>query len=395
MSTVPVSPSAAGDGRARLVGLLILAVAAFVALATELAPVGLLPNLGRAFHQSVATTGILVTVYAVMVMVFAVPLTLVMRRISGKRMLIIALAGYALCNLLSALAPNFGVLIAARCVGGIAHAIFFSACIGQVARLATPGRTARAFAIVTAGISAGYVLGSPLTTALGNAGGWQLPFAVLVGATLVVLLLLVWLLPNSTPEQDVTPARPGISIRGAGGIVTANGLAYFGQYAIYTYVTVLLLHAHLPQSLVAVTLLVFGLVGLITIWGTASLLDHRPRATSVVVLVLVAASIFAVGAASSSLVPLLVFGAVWGAAYGPVAALFQGAAVRSGAVDPEMAGAWINATSNVGIAAGALLGGIVLDHSNLQVLAWAAAVPVAAAAIVLAVVMRRRSADSV
>src|SRR6187402_1154099 len=204
MSDGPTTSDVAADGRGRLLGLIVLSFSSFVALTTELAPVGLLTGISRALHQSVATTGLLVSVYAAMVVLFSVPLALLTRRVSGKRMLLIALIGYLACNALTAVAPGFAVLVAARCIGGIAHAVFFAACIGQAARLATPGRSARAFAIVSAGISAGYVIGSPITTALGETGGWRLPFAVLVALTALALVLLAWLLPRGVP---VPPTR--------------------------------------------------------------------------------------------------------------------------------------------------------------------------------------------
>jgi predicted MFS family arabinose efflux permease len=370
MSDPSASARSPSDDHGRVLGLIVLSLAAFVALSS--------------------TTGLLVSVYALMVLLLSVPLTLLMRRISVKRMLLDALLGYVVCNVLSAVAPTFGVLIAARCIGGAAHAIFFSACIGQAARLALPGGTARAFAIVSAGISAGYVLGSPLVTALGNAGGWRLPFGALVGLTVVTFILLAWLLPRSASARP--PEKVPVSgLRGAVGVISANGLTYLGQYILYTYITLLLLHVGLGPALVPVALLVFGVAGLVGLWRTASLLDRRPRLTSVTVLIVVAASMVAIGLATSSLTGVLVFAAIWGVAYGPVATLFQSSAIRSGAIGPEMAGAWINTTSNLGIAAGALLGGIVLDHASLPALATGAALPIAAAAIVMAVVTRGRA----
>jgi len=326
-------------------------------------------------------------------MIFSVPLSLVTRRVSGKRMLLVAFLGYFICNLLSATAPNFTVILIARCVGGIAHAIFFSACIGQAARLAPPGRTARAFAMVAVGISAGYILGSPLTTALGGVGGWRLPLFVLIGLSAAAGALIAWLLPVT---GKIAPAESAgrVAIGRSAGVITANGLTYLGQYVLYTYVTLLLLQAGLPQSLVAIALLVYGVAGLAAIAATASLLDGRPRATSVAVLLVVAVSMALVGILSSSLVPLLVFGLLWGAAFGPVATVFQSTSVRTGALGPEIAGAWINTTSNLGIAGGAILGGIVLDQAGFAPLALVAAIPVTIAAITMAFVVSRNQREA-
>src|SRR3978361_2238956 len=112
MSESPPSPIVGIDDRGRLIGLLVLSLAAFVSLPTELAPVGLLTNLSTAFHQASSSTGWLVSVYALMGVLFSVPLTLLMRRVSVKRMLLVALLGYIACNILSAVAPTFALLVA-------------------------------------------------------------------------------------------------------------------------------------------------------------------------------------------------------------------------------------------------------------------------------------------
>ena len=71
---------------------------------------------------------------------------------------------------------------------------------------------------------------------------------------------------------------------------------------------------------------------------------------------------------------------LWLAAFGPAASLYQSASVRTSASSPELAGAWINASSNAGIGGGAALGGVVMAQSGLTWVAWAAAAIVAASA---------------
>jgi len=153
-------PAKPGLGGAR-VGLLILSLSVFAAVTTEIAPVGLLPAIGHAFGVAESTAGLLVSLYAVLVAVLAVPLTLATRRVPGKRLLLIALSTYTASNVISALAPSFAVLAAGRAVGGVTHALFFSVFIGYVTRLVPPAQTGRALAIASGGASAGFVLGVP------------------------------------------------------------------------------------------------------------------------------------------------------------------------------------------------------------------------------------------
>ena len=114
----------------------------------------------------------------------AVPLTLATRLVPRKRLLLMTTSCFVVSNLVSALAPSFAILAVGRAFGGAAHALFFSVCIGYATRLVPAAQTGRALALMSAGVSAGFVLGVPLATALGNAVGWRGAFAAL--ATLMV-----------------------------------------------------------------------------------------------------------------------------------------------------------------------------------------------------------------
>lgn len=356
--------------------LLVLALAAFAAVTTEMLPVGLLPQIGEAFGRSDSATGLLISLYAAMVMVLAVPMTLVTRRIPGKRLLLITMASYTVANLVCALAPSFGVFAVARGLGGVTHAVFFSVCIGYASRLVDPGRAGRALALVSAGPSAAFILGSPLATALGAAAGWRMAFGVLVLLTLVSFALLIVVLPSAVaPRARAATASRG-QRRDAVTVITANALTYLGQFTIYTYVAVILLRSGAPQAAVAPLLFMFGLFGLLGLWRVAPLLDRDPHRAALLVLTVVVVGVLGIGLGFSSLVLVVIAGVVWSGAFGPVASLMQSSTIQADAISPELSGAWINATSNFGIAAGALLGGIVLDTLDARALAWVGAIPI-------------------
>jgi predicted MFS family arabinose efflux permease len=369
-----------GLGRARA-GLVILALSVFAAVTTETAPVGLLPAIGHAFGVAESTAGLLVTLYAVIVAVLAVPLTFATRRVAGKRLLIVAMGSYAVSNVISALAPNLAVLAAGRAVGGVTHALFFSVFIGYVTRLVPPAQTGRALALASAGVPAGFVLGVPLATALGNAAGWRAAFVALALLMVVVLVLVAVVLPDVRPQADERGPAPGRR-RQLGAIVCSNTLVFLGQYTLYTYVSVLLLDSGASSGAVAPILLVFGAFGLLGVWSAGPRLDRHLRGSALVILAVLGAGIAAAGAAVPGLALVIVAGAVWNGAFGAVPSVFQTAAVRTQGTSPELAGAWINASANAGIAAGAALGGVVLGKAGIHEVGW-----LAAALVILAVVV--------
>jgi predicted MFS family arabinose efflux permease len=372
-------PADSGLGGARP-GLIILALAAFAAVTTEMAPVGLLPSIGHAFGIAESTAGLLVSLFAVLVAVLAVPLTLATRRVPGKRLLLLAMGGYTVSNVISALAPSLAVLAAGRAVGGVTHALFFSVFIGYATRLVPRAQTGRALALASAGALAGFVLGVPVTTALGNAAGWRVSFAALAALTAVVLALVAVLLPDVRSRADERRPEPG-RLRQLAPVVGSNALVFVGQYTLYTYVSVLLLRSGASSAAVGPILLAFGVFGLIGVWSAGVRLDRHLRLGALLIPAILAAGIAGVAAALPTLALVIVAGAVWNGAFGAVPSLYQTAAVRTQTTSPELAGAWINASSNAGVAVGAVLGGIVLGGVGLRAVAW-----LAAALVILATV---------
>ena len=363
-------PALAGFRGARA-GLIVLSVSVFAAVTTEMAQVGLLPAIGHSFGVPESTAGLLVSLYAVIVAALAVPLTLATKRIPGKRLLLVAMSSYTVSNVISALAPSLAVLAAGRAVGGVTHALFFSVFIGYVTRLVPPAQMGRALALASAGVPAGFVLGVPLATALGNAAGWRAAFAALAALMAVVGVLLAVMLPDVRSQADERRPTPGRR-RQMAAVVGSNTLIFVGQYTLYTYVSVLLLRSGASSVAVGPILLVLGVFGLIGVWAAGPRLDRHLRGSAVVVLAVLAAGIAAAGAAFPVLALVIVAGAVWNGAFAAVPSISQTAAVRTRATSPELAGAWINASSNAGIAVGAALGGVVLVRAGIRDVAWLA-----------------------
>jgi predicted MFS family arabinose efflux permease len=374
------APPEPGLGGARA-DLMILSLSAFAAVTMEMAPVGLLPAIGHAFGVAESTAGLLVSLYAVLVAVLAVPLTLATKRIPGKRLLLIAMSSYTISNVISALAPSLAVLAVGRAVGGVTHALFFSVFIGYATRLVPPAQTGRALALASVGVPAGFVLGVPLATVLGNAAGWRAAFSALAALTAVAGVLVAVMLPDVRSQADERRPAPG-RLRQMVIVIGSNTLLFLGQYTLYTYVSVLLLRSGASALAVGPVLLVFGASGLIGVWSAGPRLDRHLRGTAAATLAIVAAGIVAAGTAFPVLALVIVAGAVWNGAFGAVPSIYQTAAVRTQATSPELAGAWINASSNAGIAGGAALGGVVLGSTGIRDAAW-----LAAALVILAIVM--------
>jgi len=359
-------------------GIVVLGLATFFAITTELMPVGLLSTMSTDLGVSEAQMGIVVTVYALAVAVLALPLTFATARLPRKAVLVATLVGYAVSNLLVATAPSFEVLCAGRIVGGVAHALFFSVASAYATRIVPPRLAGRAIAFVYSGSSLGFVVGVPLATTVGDQLGWRSAAGAVAVATAGLALVALVTLPAVRGEASPhlgsvrSWARTGLLA-----VVVADLLLFAGHYVVYTYIGPFLVTAGLGEGSTGSALLVLGATGIVGLLLAGAFVDRAPRVTLLVAVGTMALALAALPFVHGSLVGTFVVAGVWMAANGTTGTLFMAAAIRTGGVSPEIAGALVNAASNVGIAGGAALGAQVLGATELSGLPFAAAVVVA------------------
>ena len=359
-------------------GIAVLGLATFFAITTELMPVGLLTTMSADLGVSEARMGIVVTVYALAVAILALPLTVATARLPRRAVLVATLVGYAVSNLLVATAPSFEVLCAGRVVGGVAHALFFSVASAYATRIVPPRLAGRAIAFVYSGSSLGFVVGVPLATTVGDQLGWRSAAGAVAVATAGLALVALATLPAVRGEASPhlgsvrSWARTGLLA-----VVAADLLLFAGHYVVYTYIGPFLVTAGLAEGATGSALLVLGATGIVGLLLAGAFVDRAPRVTLLVAVGTMALALAALPFVHGSLVGTFLVAGVWMAANGTTGTLFMAAAIRTGGVSPEIAGALVNGASNVGIAGGAALGAQVLGVTELSGLPFTAAVVVA------------------
>ncbi|MET8220450.1 MFS transporter [Streptomyces hirsutus] len=186
--------------------LLALAIGAFGIGTTEFVIMGLLPEVADDFGVSVPTAGHLVTGYALGVMLGAPLMTVLGTKISRKRMLMLLMGLFIAGNLLSALAPVFGLMLLGRVIASLAHGAFFG--IGSVvaAGLVAPHKKAGAIALMFTGLTVANVVGVPLGTLVGQSAGWRITFGLVAALGVIGLAGIAGLVPD-------LPAPEGVRLR--------------------------------------------------------------------------------------------------------------------------------------------------------------------------------------
>lgn len=376
--------------------LTLLSAMLFAAVSTELIPVGLLPELTDAFGVSAARIGWWTSVYALVVAAFAVPVTAVVSRRPQRRSLVGLLGCYVLSNLLVVAAgavDSYALALAARVLGGLAHAAFFSVVISTAVRISPAGRSGRAVSVVSSGVMAAFAFGVPLASFAGHHLGWQSAFVATAVLLLVLLVAAGFLLPpdgGAPPEPERGTDRHGRphvgSVRGLVVVGAFSTVFLLGHTTAYTYVTELLQRNDAGDDLIGALLFAFGIGALVGVTVASRYADDRPSAALRTCGLVMAACLAVLALPPVGPVAAAVVLVVWGAAYGGLPAMLQTAGLRV-AVNPATAPAVVNATTNAGIAAGAWLGGLVLV-GGVDVVAATACVLVLAA-VALTTVPRR------
>jgi predicted MFS family arabinose efflux permease len=360
-TTVPTG-SGAAPGRLPWGSLLALTTAAFTAVVTELLPAGLLPQMAGSLHVSESRIGFLVTLYATVCLVAAIPLTAALRGVRRRPVLLTALAAFAAADAVTAVSSSYAVTGAARLLAGAAGGTMWAMLAGYGARLVPAAQRGRALAVVLAGITVALCAGIPAATAVASLAGWRITFmtvAVLAGVVAGWVVLRVPDFPGE-PAGDRIPVRRVVALPGIPAVLTVTLLLLLGHAAVYTYLS--------PVSALSgpggtgTALLVFGVAAVAGVWVAGTVADHSPRRALLVALGLVAATMLALSVGGSHRPVLLASVTVWGFAFGGAPTLIQTALVdAAGPRTADLATALQTTVYNGGIALGSLLGGLLLD----------------------------------
>ncbi|MET9087740.1 MFS transporter [Streptomyces sp. NPDC004237] len=344
--------------------LLALAVVTFGIGTTEFATMGLLPQIADGLGVSVPHAGNLVSAYALGVVVGAPVLTGIGARVPHKRLLLLLTGLFVVGNTASALAPDFGLLFAARFLAGLPHGALFGVGAVVASKLVAPDRAARAVSRVFLGLTIANIIGVPAGTALGQHLGWRYAYCAVAVIGLVALAALALLVPHQ-PRGPQAGIRQ--ELRAMGNRQVFIGLAtavvgFGGFFAVYSYLVPML--THLTGISDASTTLVLALYGVGMTVGTlvaGPLTDRALRPTLYAGITLLAAALVTFYFTVHSTVPALVTVTFIGAMGALITTPVQMLLMINAKDAPTMAAASNHSAFNMANAAGAWLGGLVIS----------------------------------
>ena len=378
--------------------LLALAIGAFGIGTTEFVVMGMLPEIADDLGVSVSAVGLLISAYAIGVVVGAPTLTAIGLRFTPRQTLVALMVVFVAGNTLAALAPTYGLLVAARVMTALAHGSFFG--VGAVAarRLVPPDHATRAISLMITGLTLANVFGVPLGTFVAQQASWRVVLGAIAFIGVATIAgLLAWMPADAGEPTDL---RGELRAFRRGQVWLVLGLTMVGfsaLFAVYSYVSPILTElGGIPTEWVTPVLALFGIGTTVGTLAGGRLGDRHGFSFVTVGLGVMAAVLVAFAVLARTTVAAVVLLVLFGTlsfALGPVVqnAVIDAARVPGGSLVSAANQGAFNVANAVGAALGALVISLGLGYTAPM---WVGAVlAVAGAALaVLAGAGERRAA---
>jgi len=362
----PVSPA-----RARL-ALPALALGGFGIGATEFVAMGLLPHIARDLlpdawavspDDAIALAGVMIAAYALGVVVGAPTIAALAARVPRRRMLLALVSAFTVGTVGSCVAPTFELVVMFRFLAALPHGAYFGIAALVAASLMGPGKRGQGVALVLSGLTVANVVGVPLITFLGQQAGWRIAYLVVAAIFALALVAIALTVPWQPGDPDATPRRElGAFRRPAVWFALLTGsVGFAGFFAVYSYIAPLTTEvALLPEPTVPWALVTVGL-GM----TVGNLVGGRAADHSVLGTLFVCFGVFAVSLAGLALTAHTAFGLfaflfVLGGAASALSPAIQTRLMDVAGDSQTLAAAVNHSALNIGNAAGAFFGGVVI-----------------------------------
>ncbi len=352
----------------------ILTIGVFGILNTEMGIVGVIPYVSQQFSVTVPDAGLLVSGFALIVAIAGPTMPLLFSRVNRKKVMLLSLSVFSICNIVAVFAPTFEVLLVARVVPAAFHPLYVSMAMAIAQHSGnTPEECAKASAQVFIGVSAGMVVGAPIAGML--AGSIAFPvamafFAVVTLAALVLTLLCVPSMPVENPlsygKQIAVLKRPVVIVS-----LLAAGSINAAMFGFYSFLAEYLGSAcGMSAVLVSGLLLVYGLSNVVGNVISGKTLGSAPYATMIagpLLLLVLYALLFATESISIAVAGIVV---ALGVVVGIANTTDQFMVSRSASDAPDFINGLFLTTTNLGTTIGTSICGLCISGMGISFSVW-------------------------
>ena len=343
--------------------ILILAIGIFSILNTEVGIIGILPLMAEKFGVDITQAGLLVSLFALIIAVAGIIMPLVFSGFNRKKVMLTVLTIFAVCNLVAAFAPNFTVVLIARLIPAFAHPVYCSLAFVVAASLVEPKDVPKAISKVMMGVSAGIVIGIPVTSFIANTFSYQTAMLFFTLMNIIALILTTVMIPSMPVKERVSYGSQLSVLKDSITwmslfTVSAIGASLFAAYAyIAQYLEEI---SHITGDNLSLALFLFGCTSILGNFIAGRLLSSSPIKTAVmypIIFSIVYLLIFVFGGYIIVMVPIIFF---WGMLNGIGNNIQQYWIMSAIPKAPDFANGLFISFGNLGTTIGTFAGGMIL-----------------------------------
>lgn len=225
-------------GAGSRLALLALAMGSFGIGTSEFSSMGILQLFSADLGIDIPEATHAITGYAIGVVIGAPLVTLAAVRLNRRTVLLLLMGLFVIGNLLSAMADNTAMLVAARFVSGLPQGAYFGAGAVIATHIVGKDRGGKAFALVVSGLTIATIIGAPIGTFIGQGYGWRVAYLAIAAYGLLALAALLLWLPRSR-DLDGRPVVQELSALARWNVwamMIVAALSVSSIFAVYTFI---------------------------------------------------------------------------------------------------------------------------------------------------------------
>lgn len=347
----------------------ILTIGVFGILNTEMGVIGILPSISEYFHVSVSKAGWLVSFFALVVAVSGPTLPLLFSGMNRKKVMLLVLGVFVLGNVVSIFTSNFTILLLARIIPAFFHPIYCSLAFTVAAASVSKAEAPKAVAKVFIGVSAGMVIGVPVSSYIASAVSLQMAmvfFAVVNAIAFIATLLFVPSMPVKEKQSygaQLSVLKKSITWLSIGAVILLNS-AIFGVYSyLADYLKTV---TNMSPNSISLTLFIYGGANIIGSMLAGRLLTNNAIKSVVTFPFALGAVYILLFFTGQFTIPMAIITTLWGILGGIGGNIAQYWIISAAPESPDFANGLFLTAANLGTTLGAALGGVFISVMGTQ-----------------------------
>ena len=345
-----------------------LTLSTFIFNTSEFIPIGLLTSIADDFAITESKAGLLITIYAWVVALASLPLMMAFAKTENKKLMLSLVALFTASHILSGFSNSYVMLMISRIGVACSHAVFWSIVTPLAVHVAPEGHRSTALSMIITGSSIAMIVGLPLGRAVGLMVGWRVTFLLIAILSAIVLCLLVAFLPKVPSDNNISlKTLPTlVSTPALLCIFVMTALTITGHFTAYSYIEPFLGQAAgFTNGEITMVLSAFGVIGIIVSVLFSKYYDRHQFAFLRVAVLGICICTLLLGISSGNSFIMVCTCLLWGLSINCFNISLQSCIIDYSPFGTAIAMSIYSGIYNVGIGAGALVGGIVCSHIGI------------------------------